>query len=262
MLTDVPIGAWTAAMVFDLIDAISDRRDLRVAADAALIVGIAGALAAAIAGITDWQHTDPPERRIGLGHGLLNVGGVALFTSSLIARKRKSRASGRMLSALDYAVITAAARLGGNMVYGHRVGVDHTPGQTFPGDFVPVLAESELREGMLQRADYRGVPILLTKRGNRIFALAETCSHMGGPLSEGQIVDDGVRCPWHRSRFALEDGRVLDGPAVHPQPRLQTRVRNGQIEVRKGAGVRQKSEAGPLSEVRSRAPQPDVLHTA
>jgi len=46
---------------------------------------------------------------------------------------------------------------------------------------------------------------------------------------------DSIQCPWHRSRFALEDGRVLDGLAVHPQPCLETRVRNGQIEVRQSS---------------------------
>jgi nitrite reductase/ring-hydroxylating ferredoxin subunit/uncharacterized membrane protein len=235
-LTDIPIGAWTAAMVFDVIDAVSGRKEFGVAADTALGLGIAGALAAAVAGLTDWQDTDPPARRIGLTHGLMNVGGVALFASSLVKRKQNSRASGRLLSALGYAVATAAARLGGNMVYEQRVGVDHTAGQMLPGDFVPVLAESELQDGALRRAQHNGVPILLVKRGNRIFALAETCSHMGGPLSEGKLVDGSVRCPWHCSRFALEDGRVLDGPAVHPQPCLEARVRNGQIEVRKATG--------------------------
>jgi Rieske Fe-S protein len=42
-------------------------------------------------------------------------------------------------------------------------------------------------------------------------------------------------CPWHASRFALEDGRIINGPAVHPQPCLETRIRNGKIEVRKSA---------------------------
>ncbi len=235
-LTDVPIGAWTAAMCFDVIDAVGDRKEFGVAADAALMVGIVGALGAAVAGLTDWQDTDPPARRIGLTHGLMNVGSVALFASSLIARKRRSRALGRSLSALGYAVSTAAARLGGNMVYDQRVGVDHTAGQTLPGDFVPVLAESELLDGALKRVQHDGVPVLLAKRGSRIFALAETCSHMGGPLSEGRVIDESVKCPWHGSRFALEDGRVLDGPAVHPQPCLEVRVRNGQIEIRKASG--------------------------
>jgi len=47
-----------------------------------------------------------------------------------------------------------------------------------------------------------------------------------------------VKCPWHGSRFALEDGRVLDRPAVHPQPSLEARARNGQIEVRNAIGSR------------------------
>ncbi|HWQ52408.1 MAG TPA: DUF2231 domain-containing protein [Bryobacteraceae bacterium] len=93
-LTDVPIGAWTAAMVFDVIDAVSDRREFGIAADSALVLGIVGALGGS-GGLTDWQDTDPPARRIGLTHRLMNVGAVALFTGSLVARRRKSRAFGR-----------------------------------------------------------------------------------------------------------------------------------------------------------------------
>lgn len=63
--------------------------------------------------------------------------------------------------------------------------------------------------------------------------MVETCSHFSGPLSEGKLVGDGIVCPYHASRFSLGDGRVLDGPAVHPQPFLKVRVRNGQVEVRK-----------------------------
>ena len=63
--------------------------------------------------------------------------------------------------------------------------------------------------------------------------MAETCSHFSGPLSGGKLLGESIVCPYHGSRFALDDGRVLDGPAVHPQPCLKVRVRNGQIEVRK-----------------------------
>jgi nitrite reductase/ring-hydroxylating ferredoxin subunit len=83
------------------------------------------------------------------------------------------------------------------------------------------------------RAMHDGAPILLVRRGERLFAMAETCSHFSGPLSEGKLLGDSIVCPYHYSRFALEDGRVLDGPAVHPQPCLEVRVLNGQIEVRK-----------------------------
>ena len=123
------------------------------------------------------------------------------------------------------------------MVYEQRVGVDRTAGEVFPKDFVAVLAESKLAESMPSRAICDGVPILLVRRGQKIFAMAETCSHFSGPLSEGKLVADSIVCPYHASRFALGNGRVLDGPAVHPQPCLEVRVRDGQIEVRKPRAI-------------------------
>jgi nitrite reductase/ring-hydroxylating ferredoxin subunit/uncharacterized membrane protein len=232
ILTDVPIGAWTTALVFDALDSMEGGGGFAKAADASVAIGIAGALCAAVSGVADWQDTDRPARRIGMFHGILNLSATALFAASLISRRRKSRNVGRILGALGYGVMTAAARLGGKMVYEHRVGVDRTAGQTLPAGFVSVLAESELGEAQPKRVEHDGVPILLVRRGTRIFALAETCSHFSGPLSEGTLVGDGIQCPWHGSRFALEDGRVLDGPAVHPQPCFETRVRDGVIEVR------------------------------
>ncbi|HEV7551488.1 MAG TPA: DUF2231 domain-containing protein [Candidatus Angelobacter sp.] len=232
VLTDVPIGAWTVAMVFDALDLILSRREFELAADTSIAIGLAGAAGAAVTGMTDWSDVDPPARRIGLLHGLLNLGATALFTTSFILRKKQSRAEGRMAAALGYAVMSYSAHLGGKMVYEHRVGVDRTDGEIFPEEFVAVLPESDLMENKATRATHNGVPILLVRRGNRLFAMAETCSHFSGPLSQGQVIDDSIVCPYHASRFALEDGRVLDGPAVHPQPCLEVRARSGQIEVR------------------------------
>lgn len=233
ILTDVPIGAWTTAMMFDAMDSMSHRRQYSVAADTALALGLVGALGAAACGLTDWQDIDPPARRIGLVHGVLNVASVALFGSSLVARRRGARTTGRGLAALGYAVSVAAARLGGNLVYGQQIGVDHTAAEKLPEEFIPVLAESNLPQGQPVRAEHNGTPILLVRRGQQIYALAETCSHLGGPLSEGKLDGDIIQCPWHGSRFSLHDGHVVDGPAVHPQPCLEARVRDGQIEVRK-----------------------------
>jgi nitrite reductase/ring-hydroxylating ferredoxin subunit len=163
----------------------------------------------------------------------LNVTATTLFATSLVLRKQKSRTAGRVTAALGYAVMTYAAHLGGKMVYEYRVGVDRTAGQPLPEEFVPVMAESDLADDKPTRAVHDNVPILLVRRGGRLFAMAETCSHFSGPLSEGKLEGDSIVCPWHNSRFALEDGRVLDGPAVHPQPCLEARVRDGQIEVRR-----------------------------
>lgn len=231
-LTDLPIGAWTTAMAFDILALIRDRHEYELAADTSIAFGLACAVGAAVTGATDWSDVDPPARRIGLIHGLLNLGATALFTTSLVLRKKRSRARGRICSALGYAVITYAAHLGGRMAYNYRVGVDRTAGQVFPTEFVAVLAAAELEESKPTRVVHRGVPILLVRRGTRVFALAETCSHFSGPLAEGKLEDDCIVCPYHYSRFALEDGHVINGPAVHPQPCLEVQLRGGQIEVR------------------------------
>jgi nitrite reductase/ring-hydroxylating ferredoxin subunit/uncharacterized membrane protein len=233
VLTDVPIGAWTAAMFFDFLDLVADRPEFAFAADASIGIGLAGAAGAAATGITDWSDVDPPARRLGLIHGLINVGGTALFAISLLLRRKKCRKSGRAASVLGFGVMSYAAHLGGKLVYEHRVGVDRTDGQVLPDNFVPVLPESQLAEDKPTRVIVQGVPILLVRRAGHLVALADTCSHFSGPLSEGKLVDNCIECPYHASRFDLEDGHVVNGPAVHPQPCLEVRAHAGQIEVRK-----------------------------
>src|SRR2546430_7087020 len=193
ILTDVPIGAWTAALVFDFLESTSGRKVFAAAADASITIGLIGAAGAAITGLTDWQDVDPPARRVGLVHGLLNLMGTSLFLASRVMRKQKSRSAGRRLAILGYTVATAAAYLGGNLVYEQQIGVDHTSGQKLPEDFEAVVAESELPEGKLKRAEHNGVPILLVRRGKRIFALAETCSNLVGPLTDGKFNGSSVQ---------------------------------------------------------------------
>lgn len=95
-----------------------------------------------------------------------------------------------------------------------------------------MLDENDLPEGELVRVDAEGVPVLLHRQGDRIHALAETCGHMGGPLSEGHVHDGTVACPWHGSRYDLETGQVREGPSAYTQPAFKVRVRDGQVEVK------------------------------
>ena len=229
VMTDVPLGAWTVATVLDLAGGDNSRRDR--AADAAIGIGLAGAVGAAATGMTDWQHTAAEERRVGLVHGLMNVSATALYTISLALRLRGARTAGRTIGGLGFAVALGAAYLGGHLVYRKRIGVDHAPRAGWD-DFVTALPEAALRESVPQRVDVRGVPVVLIRRAGRTYALADSCAHLGGPLSEGQIDDVAIRCPWHGSRFALHDGAVLEGPSTFPQPCFDVRVRAGQIEVR------------------------------
>jgi nitrite reductase/ring-hydroxylating ferredoxin subunit/uncharacterized membrane protein len=234
VLTDVPIGSWTAAAVLDALEEKTGSRALGRGADAAIALGLVGAAAAGITGLADWSKIGGGQpRRIGLAHGLLNATATACYVTSLCLRRTHSRRAGRRFALLGLIVSSVAAYLGGHLVFKEKIGVDHTADYSPPEDFVSVLAEVELLENQLRRVDANGMPVLLVRRGQRIYAIAETCAHLGGPLSEGKLEDATVRCPWHGSRFSLEDGRVLEGPSVHAQPVLEVRVRDGQIEVRR-----------------------------
>jgi nitrite reductase/ring-hydroxylating ferredoxin subunit/uncharacterized membrane protein len=234
VLTDVPIGSWTAAAVLDALEEMTGSRAIGRGADAVIAVGLVGAAGAAITGLADWSKIGGGQpRRIGLAHALLNATATACYFTSLCLRSTHSRRAGRRFALLGLIVSSVSAYLGGHLVFKEKIGIDHTADYSPPEDFVAVLAEAELLENQLRRVNANGMPVLLVRRGDHIYAIAETCAHLGGPLSEGKLEDATVRCPWHGSRFSLEDGRVLEGPSVHAQPVLEVRVRDGQIEVRR-----------------------------
>ena len=232
VLTDIPLGAWTATLLLDAMDDRRGRSGVGRAADATLALGLVGAVGSAITGLTDWSETDARPRRVGVLHSALNAGATLLFAASLVSRNRGARATGRGLAAAGYAAMIAAAYLGGELAYHEQIGMDHSSGRELPEKFTAVLADSELKEDKPTRVLYKQTPLLLVKRDGRVFCIAETCAHLGGPLSEGKLNGNTVICPWHASRFDLESGDVVEGPSAFPQPCLQTRVRQGQIEVR------------------------------
>ena len=126
VLVEVPVGAWTATVVFDTLAAAGVRK-LNTAADATLVLGLVSALGAAVTGANDWADVKGPARRIGAVHGLLNVAATGLFAAALFGRGRSgSRGRARALAALGYVVVSLSAHLGGNMVYEHGVGVQDT----------------------------------------------------------------------------------------------------------------------------------------
>src|SRR5438270_2800156 len=75
-------------------------------------------------------------------------------------------------------------------------------------------------------------PVLLARHGDEFFAIGSTCSHYGGPLAEGLIVGDTVRCPWHHACFSLRTGEAVRAPAFNPMPCWRVENRNGKMFVR------------------------------
>jgi nitrite reductase/ring-hydroxylating ferredoxin subunit/uncharacterized membrane protein len=235
VMTDLPLGAWTVTLLLDAMDSLDGgrgRSGMARAADASVALGLVGAAGSAVTGLTDWSETDARPRRLGVAHAVLNTGATLLFAGSLLSRKSGRRASGRSLALAGYAAMIAAAWLGGDLVYHEQIGVDHSSGRELPDTFTPVLADADLPEGEPRRAMYKETPLLLVRDGSRVYCLAETCAHLGGPLSEGKLEEGTIVCPWHASRFDLATGEAVDGPTAFPQPCLETRMRKGQIEVR------------------------------
>lgn len=232
-LTDVPVGAWTSAFCLDLVAGITGSDTAETAADGALAVGVAGALPAAATGTADWRDLIGDERRIATVHALLNVAGLALNVASLVQRARGNRAAGRALSAAGLAISGSAAHLGGELSFGLGVRVNHTFADAGPSEFVAVLDEADLQGSELKAVDVDGTKVLVTRsQSGRLCAIANTCSHLGGPLGDGEREGDVVTCPWHGSRFDLCSGRVVEGPAVFAQPRYEARTSDAKIEVR------------------------------
>ncbi len=124
ILVEVPVGSWTGTVVFDTIAAISGSRAMDTAADATNILGLVGALAAAVTGLNDWADTTDEARRIGAVHGSLNAVALALFGASWLARRRRgSRKTARVLAGFGFVTVALSSHLGGNLVYEHGIGV-------------------------------------------------------------------------------------------------------------------------------------------
>jgi nitrite reductase/ring-hydroxylating ferredoxin subunit/uncharacterized membrane protein len=231
VFTDIPLGAWTTGLVLDAVASTTNDRGMASAADVAMAVGLAGAAGAAITGLTDWSETSGRARRTGLVHGLLNLAATTLYAAAYALRKGGSRAAGQSCALAGYGVAIGAAWFGGDLVYGQRVGVTHAPVDG-PEQFTPVAVSSDVPENSMKRVQTGDADLLVARQRGRVCALAHTCTHAGGPLSEGTLKDGSVVCPWHGSEFALEDGHVINGPATQSEPSFEVNERDGGILVR------------------------------
>jgi NADPH-dependent 2,4-dienoyl-CoA reductase/sulfur reductase-like enzyme/nitrite reductase/ring-hydroxylating ferredoxin subunit len=91
--------------------------------------------------------------------------------------------------------------------------------------------------------------VLLARVGQEFFAVGATCTHYSGPLAEGLLVDDTVRCPWHHACFSLRTGTATRPPALNDLPRWRIQVLNGKVFVREKLPQDQ-----PVSSVTAREP--------
>jgi nitrite reductase/ring-hydroxylating ferredoxin subunit/uncharacterized membrane protein len=231
VLVAFPIGSWAAAAVLDVARADRDARRMLVG------LGVLAAAPTALAGASDWLTTTGAARRLGLAHAVSNTAALALETASWLARRHGRHGKGTMLSLAATGFLGGGIWLGEHLVYGLGVGVDTTAFEHLPEDWTDVAAETDVPADAAVRVDAGGVPVLLSRLPDGIVALADRCTHRGGPLHEGAVAEGCVTCPWHGSTFDLRTGYVVDGPASRPEPRLEVQTLDGRVRVRRpGAG--------------------------
>ena len=232
LLTDIPMGTWTAAAILDVVPGTGP-------ASATLIAtGCAAAVPTAVTGWADWSQLHPPQQRVGLVHAAANGLALALYTSSLLARARGRSLTGKAMSYAGLGAMTLGGYLGGHLVFRQAAGANHTADtiDLFPGGWQRLARLDDLPDGQPTKRTIESVDVLVVRRGQHVDVLSNRCSHLSAPLSDGSFtVEKGqgcIVCPWHGSTFRLADGAVVHGPTTSPQQLFETRIENGEVEIR------------------------------
>lgn len=245
MLVAFPIAMWVMAFIFNVIAVLQTNAALWAAGFYCVIAGCVGAVAAAVPGAVDWMTVVPPEssaKRRGLIHGSLNSLNLLLFI--YIAYRLGSPASRPDgvtlgLMAIGVVILGIAGWMGGTLVYRNQIGIDHRYAgagkfkeRTLPGWDRPVCNQSELGDGQMILATVGNDRIVVGRCSEGLFAFSDRCTHRGGPLSDGALVDCTVQCPWHGSQFDVRTGRVVAGPAEEKIRVHQVEIRSGEVYVK------------------------------
>jgi nitrite reductase/ring-hydroxylating ferredoxin subunit/uncharacterized membrane protein len=235
LLTDVPVGAWTVTLLLYLAVLLFGVQGIGIAIGLAMGLGILAALAAIVTGLLDWMDTDPTELAVGLIHGAVNILGTLFFIVSwlmLYAAQWNATTANFVPALVGYLVISIGAYLGGDLVFRLGTMINRNAYRSGPKDFTAVVGVQELPENKPQRFDVKDEPVLLVRRGERVYAVGAVCSHYGAPLEQGTLGDSFIECPWHYSRFSIQDGSVQTGPSTAPLPLYETQIRDGKIWIK------------------------------
>ncbi len=220
VLTDVPIGALTLALVLDFFGQ-------QTAADIAILVGVLSLVAAAVVGFADYSDTDGLARTRATLHGTIMVVALVVYLASLGIRAGAplDRTVPVVLSWIGFLILSAGAFVGGDVVFVLGNMVNRHAWRPAGAKWIALEPEGgdEIPEGKPTKAKLGINYLVLIRQEETILALHDQCAHAGGPLSQGTLVDGAIECPWHGSRFRIGDGRVRRGPALYDQPTYEVR---------------------------------------
>lgn len=235
-VTDVPVGSLLISVALDLLNQ-------PVGADVALATTVLLMLGAAVSGAADYVDTDGAARVRATLHSSLMVVALVILIVSLILRAAGSgdRTVPVLLSIIGLLIVTAGAWVGGDLVYvfGNMVSRHAFRGlgtKWIALDIGELADLSTLPSATPTKARAGINDLVLVRLGGTMHALHAVCSHAGGPLAQGKIVDGCLECPWHGSRFWPDKGHLARGPALYDQPAYEMRAaEGGGYEVRRMA---------------------------
>lgn len=235
-LAQVPLGAWMSAGLLDLLPGNQKQARLLIAA------GVVSAVPTAVAGSADLSEMEIGQRRVGAVHAVANSAAVSLYVGSLMARSRGADRLGRGLAFAGLGLATSSAAVGGHLAFHQSAGASHsaTAARTLTHDWIDLGLLADLPDGtpVLRVSDdaERPAALCVIRRGQQAHVMVDTCSHLGGPLHEGDLTEirgeQCLVCPWHGATFALEDGRAVRGPATAGVTVLTTRLSDGRLLAR------------------------------
>jgi len=233
VIVDVVIGGSTVAVLLQLLSWFGVA-DMRVALLWVLGMTWLAALSAIVTGLTDFKDTATGDERHVVGlHGFINIVATLVLVGAFAALLAEADGLAGWLIVVSFAVIGVGGFIGGHVVfkYGYMVNVNAFAKGKRAKEFTAVLPAAELAEATPTRAMLGTTALVVVRRGDLVWALKETCSHAGGPLSQGTLDGYNIICPWHGSAFRVSDGAVRHGPATSRQVAYRARISGDQVEV-------------------------------
>jgi nitrite reductase/ring-hydroxylating ferredoxin subunit len=227
-LAQFALGAFGSAAVLDATG--GDR----AASSRLIAVGAAAAVPAVASGWADFADAHEEQQRLGIVHAGLNAAGYLGFLGVLVLRARGAHAAARAVSVTAGMLSGLAAGIGGDLAFRRALGANHAEAvpHVGPEEWQSLGPVAELPEGTPVQRRAGAVPVVVVRSGNDAHVLSDTCPHLAAPMSDGEVEDGALVCPWHGSTFRLTDGAVVHGPATAPLPCFATRVVDGALEAR------------------------------
>jgi nitrite reductase/ring-hydroxylating ferredoxin subunit/uncharacterized membrane protein len=230
-LIPFPFAFLMGAPIFDLLGLLSAEPALWATAGHLTVAGLLAGVLAAVPGIIDYRYSVPPgssAQARAIRHALGNVTALVLFAGALLLRGEGWAPGIGTLGAelIGAGLLAYSGSLGGTLVTRNMIGVDHRYAgagkwqeadlAASPGQPLTVGHADDLADDQMKLLRVNGRRLVLARTGGQYRAFDDGCTHRGGSLAGGVVIDGTVQCLWHGSQFDTATGKVACGPARSP----------------------------------------------